>query len=98
MSCTYIPTSRRNGTLCTGMTDDLVRRMVGHKGKTFSRFTAKYEVARLVWFEEHPDRQLAFRRERQIKEWQRLWKIGLIERANPDWRDLAGELDQLLAR
>jgi putative endonuclease len=98
MFYTYTSPAGATARFYTGMTDDLVRRMVEHKGKTFSGFTAKYEVARLVWFEEHPDRQLAFRRERQIKEWQRLWKIGLIERANPDWRDLAGELDQLLAR
>jgi putative endonuclease len=96
MFYTYILASRRNGTLYTGMTDDLIRRMEEHKGKAFSGFTAKHEVTHLVWFEEHPDRQLAFRRERQIKEWQRLWKIGLIERTNPNWRDLTGELDQLI--
>jgi putative endonuclease len=67
MFYTYLLASRRNGTLYTGMTDDIVRRMEEHKGKTFSGFTAKHEVTRLVWFEEHPERQLAFRRERQIK-------------------------------
>ncbi len=97
MFYTYILASQRNGTLYTGMTDDLIRRMVKHKGKTFSGFTAKYGVFQLVWFEEHPERHLAFRRERQIKEWQRLWKIGLIERSNPNWQDLTGDLDRLLA-
>ena len=96
MFYTDILASRRNGTLYTGMTDDLVRRMVEHKAKTFRGFTAKYEVALLVWFEDHPDRDSAFRRERQIKEWRRLWKIGLIELMNPNWRDLSLELDQLI--
>jgi putative endonuclease len=96
MFYTYILASRRNGTLYVGMTDDLIRRMVEHKGRTFSGFAAKHGVNRLVWFEDHPERHLAFRRERQIKERQRLWKIGLIERSNPSWRDLTGELGQLI--
>ena len=93
----YILASQRNGTLYVGMTDDLVRRMEEHKGKTFPGFTAKYGVVQLVWFEDHPARELAFRRERQIKEWKRLWKIGLIERMNPNWRDLTDDLEWLLA-
>jgi putative endonuclease len=96
MFYTYILASRRNGTLYTGMTDDLIRRMVEHKGKTFSGFAAMHHVNRLVWFEDHPERHLAFRRERQLKEWHRLWKIGLIERTNPNWRDLTDELEQLI--
>ena len=98
MFYTYILASQRNGTLYTGMTDDIVRRMEEHRGKTFSGFTARYGVMMLVWFEEHPDRNLAFRRERRIKEWRRLWKIGLIERMNPNWRDLALELDRLISQ
>jgi putative endonuclease len=96
MFYTDILAGRGDGTLYTGITDDLVRRMEEHRGKTLSGFTARYAVVQLVWFEGHPDRQLAFRRERQIKEWQRLWKIGLIERVNPNWRDLSEALDQLL--
>ena len=96
MFYTYILASQRNGTLYIGMTDDLIRRMVEHKGKTFRGFTARYEVTHLVWFEVHPDRQLAFRRERQIKEWRRLWKIGLTERVNPNWRGLTDDLEQLI--
>jgi putative endonuclease len=80
------------------MTDDLVRRMQEHKEGALGRFAARYGVNQLVWFEDHPDRELAFRRERQIKEWRRLWKIGLIERFNPNWRDLTGELERLLAQ
>ena len=93
----FILASQRNGTLYVGMTDDLVRRMEEHKDKAFRGFTAKYGVTLLVWFEAHPTRESAFRRERRIKEWQRLWKIGLIERMNPNWRDLADELERLLA-
>lgn len=96
MFYTYILASQRNGTLYVGMTDDLIRRMVEHKAKTMRGFAAKYGANRLVWFEDHPERQLAFRRERQIKEWRRLWKIGLIERSNPNWRDLTGQLEQLI--
>jgi putative endonuclease len=80
------------------MTDDLVRRMEEHKASALGRFAAKYRVNQLVWFEDHPARELAFRRERQIKEWRRLWKIGLIERMNPNWRDLTDELAQLIAQ
>jgi putative endonuclease len=68
----YILASQRNGTLYVGMTDDLVRRMEEHKGKACKGFTAKYGVAQLVRFEDHPTRDAAFRRERQIKEWKRL--------------------------
>jgi putative endonuclease len=71
--------------------------MEEHKGKTFNGFASNHGVTSLVWFEDHPDRELAFRRERQIKEWKRLWKIGLIERSNPNWRDLTAELERLLA-
>ena len=95
---TYILASRRNGTLYVGMTDDIVRRMEEHMARALCGFTAKYGVNQLVWFEDHPDRERAFRRERQIKEWRRLWKIGLIERVNPNWRDLTGELERLITQ
>lgn len=61
-------------------------------------FTAKYGVDQLVWYEPHEDRDSAFRRERQIKEWRRLWKLHLIERGNPNWKDLADGLEERLAR
>lgn len=69
----------------------------GAQGQAFKGFTAKYGVTQLVWFEEHPSRDLAFVRERRIKEWNRLWKIGLIERMNPNWRDLTSELEWRIA-
>ena len=85
---TYILAGRRNGTLYTGSTDDLLKRVVEHREKLRGGFTAKYDVSRLVWYEHHGTRAEAFRRERQIKEWRREWKLDLIERMNPAWDDL----------
>ncbi len=85
---TYILASRRNGTLYTGSTDDLLKRVVEHQEKLRRGFTARHGVARLVWFELYGTRDEAFRRERQIKEWKRVWKLDLIERKNPGWDDL----------
>ena len=85
---TYIMASRCNGTTYVGSTDDLVVRGYQHKAKTFIGFTSKYDIDRLVWFETNPTREAAFRRERQIKKWNRLWKLELIEKANPGWDDL----------
>ncbi len=82
---TYIPASCRNGTLYVGMTDNLVRRVV-------PGFTRKYQVKTLVWFELHESRETAFQRERQLKKWNRAWKLQLIEQMNPNWHDLADEL------
>lgn len=87
--CTYILASRRNGTLYVGMTDDLTGRIAQHRAGTFPGFTRKHGVKLLVWFEAHESRNAAFRRERQIKKWNRAWKLRLIEAENPDWRDLA---------
>ena len=84
----YILASRRNGTLYVGMTDDLARRMGEHKAGSFPGFTKKYGVKTLVWFEAHETRESAFVRERQIKKWERRWKLQLIETANAEWRDL----------
>ena len=85
---TYILAGRRNGTLYTGSTDDLLKRVVEHREKMRGGFTARYDVSRLVWYEHHGTRDEAFRRERQIKEWRREWKLDLIERMNPAWDDL----------
>ena len=84
----YIVASGRNGTIYVGMTDDIGRRIFEHKSKAIPGFTAKYGCDQLVWFEAHETRDSAFRRERQIKEWRRSWKLVLIEEANPTWRDL----------
>ena len=90
---TYILASDRNGTLYVGMTDDLNRRMFEHQTKAIPGFTAKYGVTMLVWYRQFETREAAFARERAIKKWNRLWKLRLIERFNPGWRDLALELE-----
>ncbi|HXV01108.1 MAG TPA: GIY-YIG nuclease family protein [Caulobacteraceae bacterium] len=82
-SYVYILASRRNGTLYTGYTDDLYRRMTEHRAHTLSRFTAKYGVIRLVFQEAHETREAAWTREWRIKKWRRAWKIELTERFNP---------------
>jgi putative endonuclease len=84
----YIVGSRRNGSIYVGMTDDLAKRVWDHKAKVRPGFTAKYGCDQLVWYEVFESREGAFRRERQIKEWRRSWKLMLIEEANPTWADL----------
>ena len=88
----YILASQRNGTLYVGMTDDLSRRVWEHEEAAVRGFTARYGVKTLVWYEPHDTRESAFMRERRIKKWNRLWKLELIEKTNPGWRDLKGEL------
>ena len=88
----YILASRRNGTLYVGVTNDLVRRMSEHKGKLVPGFTRKYGVDKLVYFEEYGSILEARARERILKRWNRAWKIALIEKTNPQWRDLTEEL------
>ena len=88
----YTLASRRNGTLYTGMTDDLIRRAWEHRAGVVQGFTKKYGAKLLVWYEVHESRETAFQRERQIKKWNRTWKLEMIERFNPSWRDLADEL------
>ena len=85
---TYILASRRNGTLYTGMTDDLAARMEQHRSHALGGFTAIYGVHTLVWYQAHDTRERAFERERAIKKWRRAWKIEMIEYGNPGWRDL----------
>jgi putative endonuclease len=88
----YILASRRNGTLYIGMTDNLARRTWQHQSGILHGFTKKYGVKTLVWYELHESRESAFRRERQMKKWNRAWKLQLIEKRNPSWRDLTHEL------
>ena len=84
----YILASKRNGTLYIGVTSDLVRRVEQHKTKLFPGFTERYGVAQLVHFEIHASAQSAMVREKQLKKWNRAWKIRLIEESNPRWDDL----------
>jgi putative endonuclease len=88
----YFLANRRNGTLYIGMTDDLVRRVWEHRIAAVQGFTRKYGVKLLVWFEQHESRETAFQRERQLKKWNRAWKLQLIERSNPTWKDLYPEI------
>jgi putative endonuclease len=88
----YILASQPQGTLYVGVTSHLVQRIWEHKCKAVPGFTAKYGVDRLVWFEPHQDWESAIRREKQIKEWKRAWKIQLIEADNPQWIDLYYDL------
>jgi putative endonuclease len=94
---TYILASGPYGTLYTGSTDNLAKRVFEHREKVRRGFTARYDVTQLVWFESFELRENAFRRERRIKEWRRAWKIELIEASNPTWRDLYDDLNNLLA-
>jgi len=84
----YLLASRLRGTLYVGVTSNLMKRVWEHKTKAIPGFTVRYGVDRLVWFESHESAEAAIRREKQIKEWKRDWKINLIERENPYWLDL----------
>lgn len=84
----YILASRKNGTLYIGVTNDLAKRILEHKSNFTSSFTQKYNVHTLVYFEQTDDIEGAIIREKQLKNWHRKWKIALIEKGNPSWRDL----------
>jgi putative endonuclease len=88
----YILASKRNGTLYTGVTSDIARRIWEHKNGDVDGFTRKYGIHTLVYCECHDDMYTAIMREKQIKKWNRDWKIQLIEQDNPEWRDLAEEI------
>jgi len=89
----YILASERNGTLYIGMTDDLVKRIWQHRNNVIPGFTQRYGVKTLVWYERHESRESAFARERQMKKWNRAWKLEVIEESNPDWRDLWDQIN-----
>ena len=84
----YILASRIGGTLYIGVTNDLIRRIAEHRLKLAKGFTKKYEVSNLVYFEQFDDAENAIKREKQLKKWNRAWKIRLIEELNPNWDDL----------
>jgi putative endonuclease len=86
--CVYILASRRNGTLYVGVTSDLIKRVFQHRNGFIEGFTKRYGVHHLVWYELHEQMESAILREKQIKRWPRVAKLGLIERSNPEWRDL----------
>jgi len=88
----YILASKFNGTLYIGVTSDIIKRVYQHKHKYVTGFSKKYNVVRLVYFEQHKDATAARLRERQMKKWNRSWKIRLIESENPKWNDLYEEI------
>jgi putative endonuclease len=90
--CVYILASRRNGTLYVGVTSDVVRRIAEHRSALGSEFVRSYRVHTLVFAEFHDTMSDAIIREKRIKKWRRSWKLELIERQNPQWRDLCDEL------
>ena len=85
----YILTNRKNGVLYTGLTNELERRIGEHKNKILKGFTFKYNVDKLVYYEEFETYDEAFLRERRLKKWKRDWKINLIIKENPNWIDLS---------
>jgi putative endonuclease len=89
---TYILASRRNGTLYVGVTNDLIRRVYEHRTGAVAGFTKRYNVKLLVYFEVFDDVERAIGREKRLKEWPRAWKLRLIEKQNPLWRDLYDEI------
>ena len=84
----YILASQRNGTLYVGGTNDLVRRVHEHREKLVEGFTERYQVSRLVWFDQTDSVEEAIAHEKRLKRWRREWKLALIEKSNPDWLDL----------
>jgi putative endonuclease len=84
----YILSSHRNGTLYIGITNNLIKRIWEHKHKLVEGFTNKYEIHYLVYYETHENPESAIIREKQLKKWNRLWKLKLIEEKNPEWKDL----------
>ena len=91
-SYVYILASKRNGTLYVGVTSDLIKRIYEHKQNLVEGFTNKYNVHELVYYEVHSDIEAAILREKQIKKWNRRWKLRLIEEMNSEWRDLYQEI------
>ena len=90
--CVYLLASQRNGTLYVGVTSDLVKRVWQHRNAQADGFTKRHQIHHLVWYEVHATMHSAIAREKAIKEWKRAWKLELIERGNPQWRDLYDEI------
>ena len=91
----YILASRIGGTLYVGVTSDLVRRIYEHRTKAVKGFTSRYGITRLVYFDVFGDVEAAILREKQLKKWERAWKIRLIEERNPNWADLFPSIAKL---
>lgn len=90
----YLMVSQFNGTFYVGVTSNLQRRIWQHKNKVVDGFTQTYDVDHLVWYELHDNAESAITREKRIKTWKRAWKVRLLERDNPTWRDLYPDICQ----
>ena len=90
--CVYILTNKRNGTLYIGVTGNLPQRIQQHKEKIVEGFTKKYNLNKLVYYEQTENVTSAIEREKQLKKWKRKWKLDLIKKDNPDWKDLSEDL------
>ena len=90
----YITANRKQGAIYTGQCDDLLKRIWEHKTKRYGGHSAKYDIDRLMWFEIHETRDSAFKRERQIKGWNRDWRLNLFGGSNPHWDDLFHSLTE----
>ena len=88
----YIMANKRKGTFYVGVTSDLIRRTWQHKSRVTDGFTARYGIKSLVYYECFDDVTNAITREKNLKNWQRAWKVGLVTEFNPDWRDLYGDI------
>jgi putative endonuclease len=86
--CVYLLASGRNGTLYVGVTSDLIGRVWQHRTHAVEGFSRRYNVTRLVWYEQHSTMESAILREKRIKKWNRSWKVDLINTTNSSWRDL----------
>lgn len=91
----YIIANKRNGTIYVGVTSALSDRIATHKAKSIAGFSSKYNIATLVWYEHHHFMEDAIQREKQLKKWNRSWKLELIEKMNPEWKDLHDEIDSI---
>ncbi|MDQ7779792.1 MAG: GIY-YIG nuclease family protein [Planctomycetota bacterium] len=88
----YMLASKKNGTLYVGVTNDLIKRVYQHRNNLIAGFTSKYSVHRLVYHEQYAGIRFAIAREKQLKTWNRRWKLELIEKMNPEWNDLYEEM------
>ncbi|MCC8368877.1 MAG: GIY-YIG nuclease family protein [Rickettsia endosymbiont of Oxypoda opaca] len=92
MNYLYILASKRNGTLYIGITSDIIKRTYEHKHKIIKGFSSRYNINKLVYFEQYDDIIAAINREKLLKEYKRQWKLNLIESKNPEWHDLYEEI------
>ena len=91
-SFVYMMTNKKKGTIYTGVTGNLPSRVWQHKNNVIEGFTKQYKLHQLVYFEQCEDIRTAIQREKRIKKWKRAWKVELIEKLNPDWKDLYEEI------